>query len=822
MRATRGLLLSVLVGLGLLGPRPDLLAEPPATLIISVAGDQALRGFYGRRQALATAESPGERPVDATHRVEWSVEPENLARIAPDGWITPLADGEITITARWPGPTGPEVSTRLRLEGIDPAAPIHFDREIVPLFTRHGCNGGGCHGKSGGQNGFRLSLLGFYPADDHDYLVKESRGRRLFTAAPERSLLLLKGTGTLPHEGGPRLERGSRDYELIRDWIRQGMPRGETPSPRVVSVEVTPERRRMLRDETQQLRVLARFEDGRVEDVTRQSLFEPNDSEMASVTPEGLVRVSGRTGSVGIMVRYAGNVGVFRATVPLGAPIESLPPRRNLIDEIVLAKLVELGLPPSPLADDATFIRRVTLDLAGRIPTESEIREFLAESEDSKRERLVERLLESLEHAEFFANKWSNILRNKRARDTHARGTIAFHRWIRDQIHRNLPYDQFARSIIAATGDVETHPPVAWYRSVRTVEEQVEDSAQLFLGTRIQCARCHHHPFEVWSQEDYYSYAAFFSRVGRKEGRRGLNTNDEPRIVHRRGKPSARNPRTGQNVSPAELGGETLEIAAHRDPREALVDWMVRPDNRFFAPALVNRTWKHFFGRGLVEPEDDLRLTNPPSNPELLEGLSRRFIEKGFDLRDLLRTICNSSVYQLASTPNEHNGDDRQNHSRFFPRRLPAEVLYDALNLVTTGRTGGFPGLPPDTRAVALPDGSINNYFLTVFGRPQGDSACECERSQDSSLAQCLHLLNSKDLQQKIASDSGRAARLAADSRPLEERLEELYLWAFARPPEAEEVEIARAYLEQVESPRRGFEDLVWALINTKEFLFNH
>ncbi len=831
MKSLKMLSQVITIGLIVAAFTSDLFSEPTTVkaskvqkLELSLGKEIPLKGLYARRQVLATGHQTDGRIVDLTTGVKWKVAPEGLAEISSTGLITPKSSGTITVSAQIPSADSKvlTVSHELKIGDLDPQQTISFPRQIVPLFTKHGCNGGGCHGKSGGQNGFRLSLLGFYPEDDHTYLVKEGRGRRLFTASPDRSLLLLKGSNTVPHEGGERFKKGSRDYEIIKRWMLQGMPYGDKGVPMVTKVIVKPEKRILSRDGQQQLQVFAHYDNGIVEDVTQFSLFEPNDKELATVTPNGLVSATGRTGSVGIMVRYAGNVGVFRATVPLGVKVEKLPPKKNFVDEIVFKKLVELGLPPSEICDDATFIRRLTIDLTGRIPTEKEVQDFTADLSTNKRDALIERLLVSRDHAEYFANKWSNILRNKRSNGNYTRGTIAFHSWIQDQFHQNLPYDKFVSAILAASGDVETHPPVAWYRSVRSVEEQVEDSAQLFLGTRIQCARCHHHPFEIWSQEDYYGYAAFFTRVGKKNGKNGLNANDEPIVFHQRGTAQMRNPRTGNNLRPTELGGKTLEIAAYKDPRKELVKWMVKKDNPFFAPAFVNRYWKHFMRRGLVEPEDDLRITNPPSNPELLDALSNHFIESGFDMRDLIRKICQSSVYQLSATPNEHNAEDRQNYSRFFPRRLPAEVLFDALNQVTTGHTGGFPGLPEETRAVALPDGSVNNYFLTVFGRPMAESACECERSQESSLAQCLHLLNSKDLQGKIESNSGRAAKLSKDKRSFEEKLTELYRWAFARKPTADEIAVAKAYIDKAKDKKQGFEDLVWALINTKEFLFNH
>jgi hypothetical protein len=553
---------------------------------------------------------------------------------------------------------------------------------------------------------------------------------------------------------------------------------------------------------------------------------------MARADESGLVTMFRQPGDVGVMVRYQGKVATFRATVPLGVEVPRLPPARNFIDELVFQKLKAVGLPPSELCDDATFLRRATIDIAGRLPSPEEAKSFLADTNTAKRDRLIDRLLDSGDYADYFANKWAALLRNKRAEPKHQRGAYAFHAWIRDSLAANRPFDRLVRDVLAASGDMTEHPPVAWYRQARETTVQMEDTAQLFLGQRLQCAQCHHHPYEKWSQHDYYSFAAFYSRVGRKAG---PNPGEEI-IFHRRGAAETVNKKTKAPVKPAGLGTPPATLSPEDDPRHALVDWMTAPDNPWFARSLVNRYWKHFFGRGLVEPEDDLRETNPPVNPELMDALARHFARGGHDLKDLVRVICRSSAYQLSALPNEHNPVDRQNFSRFYPRRLTAEVLLDAIHQVT-GAESRFAGQPAGTRAVALPDNSYNqgSYFLQVFGRPEGSSSCECERSQDASLSQSLHLLNSKDVQAMLTHDRGRAARLAAEKdRGEDDRVTELYQRAFSRPPTAAELETARRHLAKaagrssdekgnpVDGLRQGYEDLVWALLNTKEFLFNH
>ena len=715
------------------------------------------------------------------------------------------------------------------LAGTAPDRPLNFANDIVPIFTKASCNSGGCHGKASGQNGFKLSLLGFEPQEDYEHIVKEARGRRVFPAAPEQSLLLTKAVNQTPHGGGRKLDASSEDYALLARWIAEGMPYGKDTDPKLVSIEVEPKAKTLSLKSSQQLKVIARYSDGHQRDVTRSALYEANEKAMAETGETGLVQIHEIPGDVAVMVRYQGKVAVFRATMPLGAPVEKLPPARNFVDELVFKKLKQLGMPPSEVCDDATFIRRVTLDIAGRLPAAEETRRFLADSNANRRDALIDRLLDSEDYAEYFANKWSALLRNKRSEPAHARGNYLFHGWIRDAFLENKPYDEFVREVVAASGDISTNPPVAWYRQVKDSTSQLEDTAQLFLGQRLQCAQCHHHPFEKWSQQDYFGFAAFFSTVSRAK----TSQPGEEAVFHKRGLAQAVNKRTKANVRPMSLGGGVLDVREEDDPRQALADWMGDKSNPFFARSLVNRYWKHFFIRGLIEPEDDMRETNPPANPELLDALADEFRKSGYDLKNLVRAITRSTAYQLDAMPNAHNAVDMQNFSRYFPKRLPAEVLFDAVNAVTGARSG-FDGLPAGTRAVALPDNSFNasNYFLTVFGRPDSASACECERTQEASLAQSLHLLNAPDIQSKLTASDGNAARLAKDPRADDEKIRDLYMTAVSREPTSNEISLATSHLakhttgkagaDAETAKRQAYEDIVWALINTKEFLFNH
>ncbi len=795
---------------------PGQLAEVQIDSGRTVDGAFTLDGQDSRQQLVVTGKYATGQLRDLTSKVTYEVAPEGVLTIDKSGLIIPRSDGTATITAKTAeGPAGTIRATVVHF-AHDPL--VNFPNQIVPIFTKLGCNSGGCHGKASGQNGFKLSLLGFEPSEDYEHLVKEGRGRRLFPASPDKSLLLLKPTGEMPHGGGTRMEVDTHSYRLMRRWILQGMPYGSDSDPTVARIEVFPAERTMPQNGEQQLQVIAHYSNGATEDVTGTVKFEPNSPEMAEVTASGLVKTLDLTGDVAVMARYQGQVGVFRASVPLGVPVESTPPPKNFIDELVFQKLKTLGVPPSPVCDDATFLRRAAVDIAGRLPTPEETQAFMANTNPAKRDQWVDTLLASTDYADYFASKWSAILRNKRRNETFARGTRIFHDWIRDSLHANVPYDQIVRQLVTATGEIGQNPPVAWYREVNETNEQVEDTAQLFLGLRIQCARCHHHPFEKWSQQDYYGFAAFFSRMQRKPGAQF----GEERIVYNRGVPTATHPKTQKAIPPAGLGAAPASISTEDDPRQALADWMTAKDNKFFAPALVNRYWKHFFSRGLVDPEDDMRVTNPATNPALLAALSQHFLESGFNLKDLVRTICTSQVYQLTSTPNDYNANDKQNYSRYYPKRLPAEVLLDAIDAVTESKTS-FGSVPQNVRAVQLPDSSFGSYFLTVFGRPESTSACECERSSEANLAQSLHLLNSSEVQGKLSAATGRAALLAGDKgRSQEQKIREIYLRVYSREPLPDEAAVALQHLSKAKDEKLAYEDILWALVNTKEFLFNH
>jgi hypothetical protein len=773
-------------------------------------------GLHEGRQLLVTGHSPTAGLQDLTGVARYAAEPAGVVRITSQGYVRPIGRGEAVIRVE---AAGHSQQTRVVVRDCDASRPLDFANDIVPLLTRYGCNAGGCHGKASGQNGFKLSLFGFDADFDYDALLKEARGRRVFPAAPDQSLLLTKPAGQVPHGGGRRFAPDHEAYQLLRRWIIQGSPRGNPNAARLVKLEIVPAQRILDGNGRQQLAVLAHYHDGSIRDVTRQAQFQSNEMAVAAVDEDGVVRTFDLAGEATVMARYMGQVAVFRATVPLERAIAQFPvfAVANYIDELALAKWKKLGIIPSDLCSDAEFIRRVTLDLCGKLPAVEDVRTFLADVRSDKRARLIDRCLEDKDYAAFFAMRWGSILRNASLAGSE-QAAYAFHEWIRDMVAQNRPYDEFVRGIVAAAGEWPDAPAVNWFWQMRDdqLHQPVADTAQLFLGLRLQCAKCHHHPYERWSQDDYYGLAGFFSRLGRK------GFGEPPPYYSARTRTTGEvNPRTQKPIEPKLLDGPVLDIPPEDDPRQKLVDWMARPDNPFFAKALCNRMWGHLLGRGLVDPVDDMRETNPPSNPELLDALARDLIDHKFDVKHLLRTICNSRTYQLSAVPNEHNRHDRQNHARYYGKRLIAEVFLDAVDQVCGTRTG-FNKMSRQARAVDLPHEAFGSYFLDVFDRPPRSSACECARSNGASLSQVLHLTNSPEVEDKIGAGDGRVAKLVQAKTPPDKAIEELYLAALARYPGDEERKQALDYVARKKDLRHGLEDLAWALLNSREFMFNH
>lgn len=717
--------------------------------------------------------------------------------------------------------------------GVSPlrAEPPSFVNEVVPLLTRYGCNQGACHGKGSGQNGFRLSLRGYAIDWDHTWITREFTGRRLNTAVPEQSALLLKPTGQAPHEGGKLFDVNSRPYRTLLDWIRAGAPGPHKDEKEASRIEVTPSRQTLAPGQVVQLKVEADIA-GQKRDVTWLSKFDSNDSGIAEVVAAGKVRVK-RPGETAIRVAFQTQVGVVLITAPhaQAVPATAFASKNNFVDEHVFAKLAALRIPPAALADDAEFHRRAYLDAIGVMPTPDEVRAFLADTRADKRSRLVEHLLQRPEFVDHWSLFLGDLLQNRKERDHDVRGSKGvrgFHVWLREQVQANRPWDELARAVLTAQGTTTESPAVGYF--IVTVGEHGEahrsevaaSAAQAFLGTRIGCAQCHNHPLERYTQDDYYHFAAFFSRLKmqRKDPKDGVTA---LLVAGYDGKPSkapvgVTQPRTGRFMKPQPLDRAETNVSPDADPRATLARWMTDPSNEYFAGAMVNRVWKHYLGVGLVEPVDDLRASNPPTNPELWQALVREFVAKKYDLRHLMRVILNSRTYQLSATTNAANAKDQRFYSHYYARRLPAEVLLDAIAQATEV-ADRFPGYPEGTRAGQLPDPTLKSYFLTVFGRSERVTACACERSGEVTLPQVLHLQNGETIVQKIASPNGRLTRLLKKSD--DEVRDELFLATRGRLPTPKEKEAVKLTLAEGE---RGevFRDLFWALLNSKEFSFNH
>ncbi|MDA0283671.1 MAG: DUF1553 domain-containing protein [Planctomycetota bacterium] len=775
-----------------------------------------LSDAYSRRQVLAEVDQH-----DVTHLATWKSMTPQIVAVDTSGYVMPVADGDGTIAVSIDGHVR-EVS--VSVSGLRKRRPVDFASEIMPLLSRYGCNSGGCHGKASGQNGFRLSLFGFDTEFDYQAIVQEARGRRVFAADSANSLLLRKAIGATPHGGGKRFDSESETHRLILDWISAGALPADNNAPVVVALTAIPNERILARDEQQQLCVVAEYSDGTTRDVTRQADFDSNLDVVARVDHNGLIQATEQTGEATIMTRFMGRVAVFRAIVPHSRPTSSesnadmatFEPA-NEIDKLAVVKWKQLDLSPSPVCDDATFHRRVTLDICGRLPNVEDARAFLNDQSPQKRNQLIDRLLDSPDYPAFFAMRWGTILRNSRLAGAED-ASYAFHNWLKDRVARNVPYDEFVRGIVAAAGEWQDAPPINWYWQMRDdqLHQVTADTAQVFLGLRLQCARCHHHPYERWGQEDYFGLAGFFTRLGRKSF-------GQPPPYYSSSKPttSEKNPLTNLVPLPKFLDGEYGDFSPEQDPRHALVDWMARPENPFFARTLVNRLWGHFMGRGLVHEVDDMRETNPPSNPELLDWLASDFIEHGFDVRRTVRLIVQSRIYHLSSEPTEFNRNDQQNFARFFGRRLPAEVFLDAVDQ-TTGSKTKFNGVGNSARAVDLPHEGFGSYFLDTFARPRRVSGCECERSSGATLAQVLMLSNSDEMENRIADGNGRIAIALKDNKPPSKIVDELFLAAYSRLPRDDERSKVDDYLKSEVNQQQALQDVMWVVLNSKEFMFNH
>ena len=701
---------------------------------------------------------------------------------------------------------------------------VSFVDDILPILSKAGCSASSCHSKPNGQNGFHLSVFAYDPEADYLEIVDDRRGRRLSLGSPELSLLLLKATQSVPHEGGERFATGSVAYETIARWIRQGTPFRHPDDAPLERIAIRPDTVPTQRGEKMRLRVTAHYEDGRQRDVTDLAHFVCPKEEIVEVDSSGNASVKHRVGEAIIVARFLGEVATARVTIAHEGLSRSLAgyPRANFIDEHAYKRLEQLGLEPSKRCSDSEFIRRAAIDLTGKLPEPELTRAFLQDGDPGKREALVARLLDGPHYADHWAVKWADLLRPNPDR-AGVKSVYVLDQWLREAFRQNQPMDAFARAVLTAQGSTHRYGPAVVFRDRRTPENLTSLMSQVFLGVRLECARCHHHPNEKWSQEDYYQMAAFFAQVKRKGTGVSPPISGGWEVVYHAAGGEVRHPVTQVVMMPRPPDGPLLtEVEDDRDPRELLADWLTEPDNPFFAKAMVNRLWGELMGRGIVHPVDDFRATNPPSDPALLEALAQDFAEHGFDLKHLLRRITASNLYQQSSEPNASNLHDVENFSRSYRRRLAAEVLADAVADITQVQDF-FEGLPQGARASQVWNFKIASDTLDAFGRPDSSSDCPCERNLSTSVVQALHLMNAVNLQTKLAHREGRVQALAASQLPAEEVIDELYLLTYSRYPNAVERQIALQVFGHPDSDRQSAtEDILWALINSAEFVFNH
>jgi len=816
----------LLVGAQTLADNPAPGARHPTPVILPP--QITLIGPKASQRLLVEARRDGRFVGDWTAKAVFASSNPKVARVDKNGVVRPADDGTATLTATV---NGQKVTAQVRVQKTRAPFIWSFRNHVLPVLTKAACNSGACHGALAGKGGLKLTLRGYDPEADHTVLTRQTMGRRVVPGDPAHSLFLLKPTMQIGHGGGYRLKRASPDYFVLAGWIQAGAPRPRPNDPALKHLEVFPDTATLKPGDTQQIIVRARYTDGRVEDVTRWVKFGTSDSSVATVDDDGRVKVAG-SGEAAITVWFSSKVTFARVVSPFMEPREAgtrspdhpITQSPSFIDALIHKKLAALNIPPSPPCSDPEFIRRAYLDAAGILPTPNEVRAFLADNTPDKRARLIDALLERPEFVDYWAYKWSDLLLVS-SRKLNGTAMTAFYNWIRRSVQENKPWDRFIRDILTATGSNLENGAVNYYVIHKEPIDLTETTTQALLGMSVQCARCHNHPMEKWTQTDYYRMANLFSRVRLKNGDRSGEVlalvSDTGNINH---------PRLGAPLPPRPLDGPEMRLDDPRDRRQALADWMTAPDNPYVAKALVNRVWRHFLGRGLVEAEDDLRLTNPPSNQELLDALADDFVKNGYDVKRLIRQIMSSAAYQRSADPVGVNTQDNRYYSRYLVRRLPAEVLLDALSQVT-GVPTTFEGYPKGTRALQLRDSQVASYFLTAFGRPQREQTCSCERQEETNVAQALHLANGDTINQKLRAPDGVIDRLIRTKADDAEVLNELYLSALCRyPTEAERAKLlpllanvdAEEHHRKSDARRAALEDLFWAVLTSKEFLFNH
>lgn len=749
---------------------------------------------------------------DVTHETQWSIANPELVRRSSN-LLYPIQDGETKLTVSTSG-FSVDVPIRVSEAVVRPA--ISFKNDVMPVFTKSGCNSGSCHGAARGKDGFRLSLFGFDPQGDYYRLTREMLGRRINLAIPDECMLIAKSTEAVPHSGGARFQRGSEYYDTLMEWLRNGAPNDAGPVATVTGISVYPPSGLFDGpDETQQLAVVATYSDGTDRDVTSLSYFSTNNDNAAEVSQAGIVTAKNR-GESFVMARFdTHTVGVDVITLPKSLEFTWKDvDEYNYVDKLIDEKLRKLRIQPSDVCTDSEFIRRVYLDICGIAPKSGEVLDFVADENPEKRSQLVDQLLERKEFVELWVMKWSELLQIRSTKQVSYKSTLLYYNWLQQQIADDVPVDEMIRSLLGSEGGTFTNPATNFYQNEQDNLKVAENVAQVFLGMRVQCAQCHNHPFDRWTMDDYYSFAAFFAQLGRKQG-------EDPReqIVFNQGRGETKHPVTKQNMQPKFLGGDVPDVK-RRDRRVVMAEWLTAADNPYFSKNLANIVWAHFFGRGIVHEVDDVRVSNPPVNPELLAELGKKFTEYKFDFKALVRDICNSRTYQLSTTTNATNESDDTNFSHATLRRIRAEVLLDVISRITETQDK-FRGLPLGARAVQIADGNTSNYFLSTFGRAKRETVCSCEVITEPNLSQALHLLNGDSVHNKI-KQGNLVKRLLDEEKSNDEIVNELYLRCLARTPTAQERESIDGEIDTSGDRQQALEDLFWALLNSREFVFNH
>ena len=751
---------------------------------------------------------------DVTARAQVVFANPALAKL--DGFaVVPVADGqtEMTVTA-----AGQSVKVPVKVTQATADRPVSFKRDVMPVFMRAGCNQGGCHGAARGKDGFRLSLFGFDPDGDHHRLTRELNGRRVNLAVPTDSLLLEKAAGQVPHTGGQKIKPGDQYYRDIVRWLEADAPNDPADVPKPTGIEVYPPGGVLDgKGETQRLVVRAKYSDGTDRDVTSLALFLTNNETAAKIAPDGDGTVSaGERGEAFVMARFhTYTIGVPFVTLPKGLQFNwPNPPENNYIDTLVHAKLKKLRVEPSGTCTDDVFVRRVYLDIVGLLPTPDEYARFMVSQLPNKRELLVDELLDRKEFAELWVLKWAELLQIRSNNDVSPKAMLQYYGWLQDKIAKNVPTDEWVRELLGANGGTFKNPPTNYYQLERDILKVTENVAQVFMGMRVQCAQCHNHPFDRWTMDDYYGLAAFFSQIGRKGA-------DDPRelVVFNAGGGEVNHPVGGRQMKPKFLGGAEPDVAG-KDRRVVLANWLASPDNPFFAKNLSNIVWNHFFGMGIIHEVDDVRISNPASNQELLDELGKRFTAYRYDFKKLVKDICTSRAYQRNTQPTKSNEGDTRNFARGPIRRIRAETMLDIVSQATDAKNK-FPGLPQGARAVQIADGTVSTYFLTTFGRPTRETVCSCEVRLEPTLSQSLHLMNGDTVAAKI-SQGNLIGKMLAEKKPPAYVVEYLYMRCLSRPPRAEEVQKLLAAVEANPNKQQALEDVFWAVLNSREFMFNH